>query len=140
MAFTPISSQGTKLYLQTAAATYALIDGITSGDGSGGEREVFPATALSDQNPRSLTGFPSSQVLEYEVNVDPTDVTHGLLVTAKQNGTRKTFKLIFSDAAATTKYFDAYVSSFGMPSFQSNAPVKTRLRLAMDGDFRSTEA
>lgn len=136
MSFTPISSQGCQLLLATTDVnprTFALIDGIVSLSGSGGERETVPATAISDTAPRTLTGFPSPEVFEGEVNIDPVDAIQAALVAAKQAGTRKLFKLKYSDAAATTKFRWGYVAAFGMPSIQGNSAVKTTLRITLDG-------
>lgn len=136
MAFTPISSQGCLIKLATNDVnprTFALIDGVTSLAGSGGERETLNATAISDAAPRSVVGFPSPEVFEGDINYDPTDAVHVALKAAKAAGTRKLFKLTYSDAAATSVWRYGYVAAFGMPDIQGNALVKTKLRIALDG-------
>lgn len=142
MAFTPISSQNCTLKLATTDVnprTFALIDGVTGLDGSGGERETLNATAISDSAPRSVVGFPSPEVFEGNVNYDPTDAVHVALKTAKAAGARKLFKLTYSDAAQTSVWRYGYVAAFGMPSIQGNALVQSKLRIALDGAEMAAE-
>jgi hypothetical protein len=137
MPFDPASSQNTKLYWRTAPTVFALIDGITTLTGSGGERTTIPATAISDSESRSLPGMPSDRTFEGTVNYVPADVVHAALRAACKAGTKGTFKKVDSDGQ--TDFFDATVVAFGMPSYSANQPRTCAFKLLLDGDFRAAE-
>src|SRR5574343_1051869 len=101
-----IKAQGTLLQLGSGSPpSYTTIAEINSFSGSGGSVSVIDVTDLASAAKEKLAGLNDNGQLSFECNFIPTNAQHLALRTAKENGTKVSVQLVFTDTEGTTWTF-----------------------------------
>ena len=134
-----VSSQGTKVYVKHTNNTYVLIPGIQSGAAEGGESETVDVTAIDETSPATVAGFPSSQTYSFPIWWTPSNATHRLLDSYKSNSNNVAWKIVTTETANNTFYFNGQIISLPSAfSFEQNSALQKTLTVAVN-NFRETE-
>lgn len=91
--------------------TFTTIDGVHNGPNGPG----FAPQMLSARHHGSSDTFNKVSTVEktpvsFDIYYDSNDATHGALLTASKNGTRKTFKMTLTDTGSEIYTFEAFIS------------------------------
>ena len=130
-----IQAQGTILKLGSGSPLeYTAIAEINSFSGPGGSVSVIDVTDLSSSAKEKVSGLNDNGQLSFECNLIPSNTQHAALRTAKENGTKVSVKLIFTDTGATEWTFDAIVTGFSV-SGAVDGVVKASVTLEISGDI-----
>ena len=108
-----LKTQGTQLWMVTAATTSVEIGNITNFNPPSPAADEIEATNLSSTAKEFVQGLIDYGEGSFEINLDPTSTAHQGILTALAAGTTREFLIGLSDA--TTAVPTVATSSFGTP-------------------------
>lgn len=129
-----IESQGTVLQRGDGAdpEVFAAIGRVVSVSGIGnGTSTEIDITDLSSQGKEFLVGLKDEGEVSITMNLDDTNTQQAGLRADRDSRVLRNFKLILTDAGATTLEFSAYVKNFGIDvGVDDKVPLNVSLRIS----------
>lgn len=111
-----IESQGVQIQRGNGATpeVFSTIAEITDFDGPGGSASEIDTTSLDSTAREFLMGLKDEGQFTFNSNLVPSDTAQSGLRSDRDNRTLRNFKVILTDASATTLTFSAYVMGFSI--------------------------
>lgn len=129
-----INAQGVQLLRGDGGSPeiLSLIGEVQSFDGPGGSATVIDVSTLQSLAKEKRMGLPDEGQFTFEVNLDPSDTQQMGLVADRKARVKRHFRMILTDAAATTLNWDAFVLDFKINGSVDNV-VKASVTLEITG-------
>lgn len=91
--------------------TFTTIDGVHNGpNGPGFNPQMIEARHHGTEDVIRKVTIIEKTPVTFDIYYDSNDATHGALLTASKNGTRKTFKMTITDTGTEIYTFEAFIS------------------------------
>ncbi|MCA3255080.1 MAG: hypothetical protein INF91_05640 [Alphaproteobacteria bacterium] len=131
---TAFTSQGCVIKRGDGAGSevFTTIGEVKGFDGPSGSLTIIDVTALGDSHKRKLPGTIDEGQITMTVNLDTQNAMQAALITDRQAGTLRNFKIEFDDAGSLTAAFAAYVVSI-TPSASVDNAVEASITLEISG-------
>lgn len=139
MSSNALLSQGMTIAAGDGASpeVFTTIPEVNSIDGPGGQANEIDVTDLSSTGREKLLGIQDEGDITVEINYLPGNTTHAQLRSDKAAGTKRNYRITFTDSPATTWTFEALVKGFAV-SNSVDEVNRTSVILAVSGSI--TEA
>lgn len=110
-----IKTLGTVIQMSTeigSPQTFVTIGNVQDFNGPDGSRNVIPTSNLSSDAATKMAGLLDEGNFNFTLNLDPSVSSHQAIITAKNDGGIREFKVILTDSGAAELHFNGIVTSF----------------------------
>lgn len=130
-----VSSQGTLLHISVdgSPTNFQKVGNVKEYSGPGGQAAVIDVSNLESTFREKLVGLPDEGQLSFGINIDPADVVHLAIKTARRNRTLVEFRITLSNAAATKLTFFGYILGYQLSGGVDQA-VNASITIEIDGE------